>query len=161
MEEKKAYMWSFVESKKSFTGSRCMQTAFCRGDYHKFLTCPLTKRLSHVSILKWPLKHLYMCFKQSTEVMKPQVETRGSVRCFKCSASVFFYLGFLSQTFRINRTTREGGGNFHKSSLPLPTSSKTLRLQRDSYCRDLTFVIPTTNSQFYLDFILRFQCESC
>ena len=82
-------MWSFVESKKSFTGFPCMQTAFYRGDYHKFLTCPLTKRLSQVSILKWPLKHLHMCFKQSTEVMKPQVETRGSVRCFKRSASFF------------------------------------------------------------------------
>ena len=89
MEEKKAYVWSFVESKKTFTGFWCMETASYRADYQKFLTCFLTKRLSRVSILKWPLKHLHVFFKQSAEVLKPSMETRGSVRCFKRSTSVF------------------------------------------------------------------------
>ena len=39
----------------------------------------------------------------------------------------FFYLGFLSGTFTIYRTAGEGGGYLFNSSLPLPTTSQTLR----------------------------------
>ena len=38
----------------------------------------------------------------------------------------FFYLGFLSRAFTNHRTTREGGGYFFNSSLPLPPASQTL-----------------------------------
>ena len=39
----------------------------------------------------------------------------------------FFYLGFLSRTFPIHGTAREGGGYLFNSSLPLPSASQTLR----------------------------------
>ena len=39
----------------------------------------------------------------------------------------FVYLGFLSQTFTIHRTAREGGGYLFNSSLPLPPASQTHR----------------------------------
>ena len=38
-----------------------------------------------------------------------------------------FYLGFLSQPFTNHRTAWEAGGHFFNSSLPLPTSSQSLR----------------------------------
>ena len=37
----------------------------------------------------------------------------------------FFYLGFLSQTFIIHRTSRKGEGYLFNSSLPLPLASQT------------------------------------
>ena len=40
---------------------------------------------------------------------------------------VFFYLGFLSQTFTNHRTAGEGVGHFCISSLPIPPASQTLR----------------------------------
>ena len=42
----------------------------------------------------------------------------------------FFYLGFLSQTFTINRTAGEGGEYLLNSSLPLPPDSKTLGISQ-------------------------------
>ena len=39
----------------------------------------------------------------------------------------FFYLGFLSQTFRIHRIAGAGGDYFFNSSLPLSPASQTLR----------------------------------
>ena len=39
----------------------------------------------------------------------------------------FFYLGFLSQTFTIQKTAGEGGGYLFNSSLPLTPASQTLR----------------------------------
>ena len=41
--------------------------------------------------------------------------------------SFLFYSGFLSRTFTIHVTTREGGGYFFNSSLPLPPASQTLK----------------------------------
>ena len=38
-----------------------------------------------------------------------------------------FYVGFLSRTFTIHRTTGEGGGYPFNSSLPFPPASQTLR----------------------------------
>ena len=43
------------------------------------------------------------------------------------SIVVFFCLGFLSQTFTIERTAGEEGGYFFNSSLSLPPTSQTLR----------------------------------
>ena len=48
---------------------------------------------------------------------------------------IFFYLGFLSQTFTIHRTTGEGGGYFCYSSL---SASQTLRHYLGNYCREIT-----------------------
>ena len=78
-------------------------------------------RILNVSSQKFGLR-----FKQLAEFLKPHVETRSSVGYFKCSRVIFFDLSFLSQTSRIHRTTREVGGNFLNSSIPLLTSSKTL-----------------------------------
>ena len=39
----------------------------------------------------------------------------------------FFYLGVLSRTFTIYRTTGEGGSYLFNSSLPLPLASRTFR----------------------------------
>ena len=53
----------------------------------------------------------------------------------------FFYLGFLSRTFKIHRTAGEWGGYICNSSLSLPLSSQTLRTLRNypgDYHRDLT-----------------------
>ena len=38
----------------------------------------------------------------------------------------FFYLRFLSRTFKNHRTAGEGGGHFFDSSPPLPPASQTL-----------------------------------
>ena len=43
------------------------------------------------------------------------------------TVTFFFYLGFLSQTFTIQRKAGEGGGYLFNSSLPLPPASQTLR----------------------------------
>ena len=50
----------------------------------------------------------------------------------------FFYLGFLSQTFIIHRTSRKGEGYLFNSSLPLPLASQTFEHQLGDYCRGLT-----------------------
>ena len=57
---------------------------------------------------------------------------------YKFPVSFFFYLGFLSRTFMINRTAGEGGGYFFRSSLPLPPVSQTLRYWPCDYCSELT-----------------------
>ena len=51
---------------------------------------------------------------------------------------LFFYLGFLSQTFTIHRTAEDGRGYFFKPTLPLPPAQQTLRHQPGNYCRELT-----------------------
>ena len=112
MEEIKANTWSFLESEKSF---------YC---FPMYIDCHLRSKFSeilNVSSQKFGLR-----FKQLAEFLKPHVETRSSVGYFKCSRVIFFDLSFLSQTSRIHRTTREVGGNFLNSSIPLLTSSKTL-----------------------------------
>ena len=45
----------------------------------------------------------------------------------ECVASFFFYLGFLSRPFTVQRTARKEGGHFFNSSLPLPPASQTFR----------------------------------
>ena len=40
---------------------------------------------------------------------------------------IYFYVGFLSQTFTNHRTAGEGGGHFFDPSLPLPPALETLR----------------------------------
>ena len=40
------------------------------------------------------------------------------------TSMIFFYLGFLSQTFTNHRTAGEGGGHFFNSPLPLPPASQ-------------------------------------
>ena len=50
---------------------------------------------------------------------------------------IFFYLGFLSRIFTIQRTAWEWGGYLFNSSLPLLPASQTLRHQPDNYCRQL------------------------
>ena len=44
---------------------------------------------------------------------------------------------FLSRPFTIHRTAGEGGRHFFNSSLPLPSTSQTLRDQLGDYCREL------------------------
>ena len=44
------------------------------------------------------------------------------------SPDFFFVSGISSQTFTINRTAAEVGGNFFKPSVPLPPTLQTLRL---------------------------------
>ena len=51
---------------------------------------------------------------------------------------VFFYLGFLSQTFMNHRTAGEGGGYLFNSPLPFPLASQTLGHWLGDYCRELT-----------------------
>ena len=52
--------------------------------------------------------------------------------------SVFlFYLGFLSDSFRAQRTAGEGGRYLFNSFLPLPPALQTLRHQPGNYCREL------------------------
>ena len=123
MEEIKAYMWSFVESEKSF---------YC---FPMYIHCHLRRKFSE--ILNVPSQKFGLRFKQLAEFLKPHVQTRGSVGCFKSSRVIFFCLGFLLQTSRIHRTTREVGGNVLNSFLALPTSSTTLAwklLQRAHLC---------------------------
>ena len=57
-------------------------------------------------------------------------------------AILFFYLGFLSQTFTIYSTVREGGGYFFNSFLPLPPTWQTLRI---------SWVITTESSPVHID----------
>ena len=57
---------------------------------------------------------------------------------FTASLNLFFYLGFLSQTFIIHRTAGEGGVYFFNSSLPVLPVSQTLRHYPCDYCRVLT-----------------------
>ena len=110
----------------------------CRTDYRKFLTCLLIKRVSRVSILKWPLKHLHVFFKQSAEVLKPQMETRGSVRCFKRSTSVFLSIwvfihkhsGFTEQQGEREATTISPLYHFQ----PLQRHLEISQLQRSYHC---------------------------
>ena len=52
--------------------------------------------------------------------------------------SIFFYLGFLSQTFTNHRIAGQGGGHSFNSSLLLPPASQTLTHQPSDYCRQLT-----------------------
>ena len=49
----------------------------------------------------------------------------------------FFYLGFLSRTFTNRRTAVKGAWHFLNSSLPLTSSSQTLRHQPGDYCREI------------------------
>ena len=50
----------------------------------------------------------------------------------------FFYLGFVSRTFTIQRSAREGGGHSINSSLPLPSASRALRHWPGDCCGELT-----------------------
>ena len=123
MEEIKVYMWSFPESKKSF---------YC---FPMYVDCHLRSKFSE--ILNVLSQKFELHFKQLAEFLKPHVETKSSAGSFKSSQVIFFYLGFLSQTSGIHRTTREVGRNFFNSSLPLPASSTTLAgklLQRAHLC---------------------------
>ena len=54
------------------------------------------------------------------------------------SICLFFYLGFLLQTFTIHRTAGEEGGYLFNASLPLPPASQALRHHPGDYCRELT-----------------------
>ena len=55
----------------------------------------------------------------------------------------FLYLRFLLRTFTIHRAEGEGGGYLFNSSLPLPSTSQTLRCQLGDCRRELT----STHSQ--------------
>ena len=54
----------------------------------------------------------------------------------------FFYLGFLSRTFRNDRTEGEGEGHFFNSTLALPPASQTL---------DISRAITAENSPLHID----------
>ena len=62
---------------------------------------------------------------------------------YKCTYFnvIFFYLGFLSRTFMIHRTTGEGGGYLFNSSLPLPPLHRIL---------DISRVIPAESSPLHI-----------
>ena len=82
-------MWSFVESNKSFYWFQMYGECLLQSRLPEILKALFGKRLSRVSTLKWSLKHLDVCFKQSDEVLKPLAETRSAVECFESLAGVF------------------------------------------------------------------------
>ena len=64
-------MWSFVESNKSFCWFHMYVECLLQNTLSEILKVLFDKRLSPVPTLKWPFKHLDVCFKQLTEVLKP------------------------------------------------------------------------------------------
>ena len=54
-------------------------------------------------------------------IVKNEAKVANSMR------NLFFYVGFLSETFTNHRTVKEGRGHFINSSLSLPPASQTLR----------------------------------
>ena len=67
--------------------------------------------------------------RQNSRILQTRMGQRGNPMKmnFDNFFFFFFYLCFLSRTFTIHRTVREGGGYLFNSSLPLLLASHTLR----------------------------------
>ena len=71
--------------------------------------------------------------KFSTEKLSQKISSMAESFFSKTVAGLFYlfiyflYLGFLSKIFTNHRPAREGTGHFFNSSVPLPTTSQTLR----------------------------------
>ena len=89
------------------------------------------------------------------------------VQCTTCGDSFipmkifyfFFYLGFLSRTFTINRTTGEAENYLFNSYLPLPPASQTLRHQPGDYFWEFSSVrIALVKVNFLMNWNMRLLC---
>ena len=82
----------------------------------------IVKQKMHLSLQPLRLVDKAKIEMQTNQLISKNVDIFNKVK----DRFMFFYLGFLSQTFTVHRTAGEGGDYLFNSSVPLPPVSHAL-----------------------------------